>query len=202
LYILAADGFILPELGGNKPLLRLAPKSYDKRMTELLRLLEEMKRSGLISDYAIGGATALIHYFEPFQTADIDVFVVLTDQRGVLINLAPIYSFLASKGVTLRNEYVLVGGIPVQFLVPYNELVEESVRCAKTVPFAGEQCRIPLLEYLMAIMVQTGRAKDKARLEELGKFPELFNRAVFEELIGRFRLEEQWKKIKSEIVFP
>jgi hypothetical protein len=161
-----------------------------------------MKRAGLIVDYALGGATALIHYFEPFQTVDVDVFVVLTDRPGTLVNLSPIYSFLESKGAIPRNEYVLIGGIPVQFLVPYNTLVEETVRAAKAVPFADQICRIPPLEYLMAIMVQTSRAKDKARLEELGNFPQLFNRQVFDGLVTKFGLEEKWKKIKSEIAFP
>lgn len=171
-------------------------------MHELLKLLEEMHKSGLIDNYAIGGATALIHYFEPFQTVDIDVFVVLTDQQGVLVNLSPLFSFLESKGAIPKQEYLLIEGIPVQFLVPYNKLVEESVKTAKTVSFDGLNCRIPALEYLMAIMIQTGRAKDKARLEELGKFPNLFDRALFEEIVSRFGLEEKWQKMKNEISFP
>jgi hypothetical protein len=171
-------------------------------MNELLECLEQMQRNGLISDYAIGGATALIFYFEPFQTVDVDVFVILADQSGVLVNLSPIYSFLESKGATPKGEYVIIGNIPIQFLVPYNTLVEEAVRTARTVKFNGTPCRIPQLEYLMAIMVQTSRAKDKARLEELAKFPQLFNRDMFESLIQRFSLEEKWKRIRSEIVFP
>jgi hypothetical protein len=171
-------------------------------MKELLTVIEEMRRTGLISDYALGGATALIYYFEPFTTVDVDVFVVLSNQEGTLVNLAPIYSFLSARGVVARNEYVLVGGIPVQFLVPYNQLVEESVKAAQVVNFSGTPCRIPPLEYLMAIMVQTGRAKDKARLEELAKFPGLFKRDFLESLISKYKLDERWQKIRSEIVFP
>lgn len=171
-------------------------------MNELLNLLKEMQGCGLIDQYAIGGATALVYYFEPFQTFDVDVFVVLTGQTGVLVNLSPIYSFLSAKGAIPRKEYVLIGDIPVQFLVPYNDLVEHAVKAARELPFAGASCRIPPLEYLMAIMVQTGRAKDKARLEELGRFPELFDRVKFEELISRFNLEERWKRIRSEVIFP
>ena len=130
------------------------------------------------------------------------MFVVLTDQRGSLVNLSPIYSFLQSKGAVHKKEYLIIDNVPVQFLVPYNTLVEESVQAAKTVTFDNLACRIPPLEHLMAIMVQTGRAKDKARLEELGKFPELFDRDVFQQLIIRFGLEEKWTKIKGEISFP
>jgi hypothetical protein len=63
-----------------------------------------MRRSGLIDNYAIGVTTALIHYFEPFQTVDIDVFVVLTDQQGALVNLSPLFSFLKSKGAIPKEE--------------------------------------------------------------------------------------------------
>ena len=55
-------------------------------MKQLLVLLNEMLQNGLIGNYALGGATALIHYFEPIQTQDIDVFVVLTNQKDDLVN--------------------------------------------------------------------------------------------------------------------
>ena len=49
-------------------------------MKKLLELLKAMRDRGLISEYALGGATALIYYFEPIQTQDIDVFIVLQKQ--------------------------------------------------------------------------------------------------------------------------
>jgi hypothetical protein len=171
-------------------------------MNELIKYLAEMKARGLIGDYAIGGATALIYYFEPIQTQDVDVFVVLSSEVGTLVNLSPIYAFLSEHGCEVRGEYILVAGVPVQLLVPYNTLVEEAVAQARTVMFGALECRVPSLEHLMAIMVQTGRAKDKARLEELGNYPDLFNVEIFKSLIGRFALEEKWQKIKQLINFP
>jgi hypothetical protein len=170
-------------------------------MNDLILLLNEMKARGLIADYAIGGATALIYYFEPIQTQDIDVFVVLEASGQALVNLSPIYSFLAERGCQPRNEYVVINGIPVQFLVPYNSLVQEAVGTARTVKFGATDCRIPSLEHLMAIMVQTGRAKDKARLEELAQHPALFDTNIFLNLIAKFGLEETWQKIKNQIAF-
>lgn len=46
-------------------------------MKQIIHLLNKMKKEGVIKNYAIGGATALIYYFEPIQTQDIDVFVRL-----------------------------------------------------------------------------------------------------------------------------
>ena len=40
-------------------------------MKNLILYLLELKNQGLISAYALGGATALIYYYEPFQTQDI-----------------------------------------------------------------------------------------------------------------------------------
>ncbi len=171
-------------------------------MNDLIVLLNEMKARGLIGDYAIGGATGLIYYFEPIQTQDIDVFIVLESQGQPLVNLSPIYSFLAERGCEPKQEYVLVSGVPVQFLVPYNALVQDAVATATSVKFGATDCRVLSLEHLMTIMIQTGRTKDKARLEDLGNHPTLFDKSKFQNLIQRFNLEEKWQKMRQQIDFP
>lgn len=168
-------------------------------MNKLIEHLSGMKQLGLIKGYALGGATALVYYFEPVQTQDIDVFILLSDDKSPLVNLSPIYSYLAENGVSFEKEYVLISGIPVQLLVPYNSLVQEAVITAPLVDFMDTKVHIPTLEYLMAIMVQTGRAKDKARLDELFKFPNLFDVNKFENLLERFSLTEKWLDTKKWI---
>ena len=164
-------------------------------MEKLIQYLNEMVKLGLISGYALGGATALIYYFEPFQTQDIDIFVLLKQKENDLINLSPIYSFLSSKGVESNGEYVNIEGVPVQFLVPYNSLVEEAVHKALSINFRSVEVPIPPLEYLMAIMVQTGRGKDKARLEELSNHEDLYDKDELKKLLGKFNLDEKYEKI-------
>jgi len=165
-------------------------------MKQLLELLNEMIDKGLIGSYALGGATALIHYFEPIQTQDIDVFVALSNQKDQLVNLSPIYSFLKNKGIELEGEYFLIGSTPVQLLVPYNDLVEEAVRDATSSKFLDADVRIPSLEHLMAIMVQTNRLKDRTRLADLIKRPELFDVLKLESILKAHSLEEKFVKIK------
>jgi hypothetical protein len=87
--------------------------------------------------YGIGGATALIYYFEPIQTQDIDVFVVID--------------------------------------AALNDCIEAS--------YADTRVRIFSLEYLMAIMIQTGRGKDKARLEEILKVKLAFNQDKLQSIL-------------------
>jgi hypothetical protein len=157
-------------------------------MKKLLELLSELKSAGLIADYALGGATALVYYWEPVQTQDVDIFIVLSDKSNELVNLAPIYDFLTGKGVTTDKEYLHIDGTPVQFLVPYNQLVEEAVKSAKEVSFLGQSVRIPPLEYLMAIMLQTNRPKDRARLHDIFEEKGLFNLDALRALSERFGL--------------
>ena len=164
-------------------------------MKTLILYLLELKSRGLISNYALGGATALIYYFEPFQTQDIDVFIVLENDSTPLVNLAPIYSFLTEKGVETAGEYLIIDGVPVQFLVPYNPLVEEAVSRSIAVSFFDVEVQIPTIEYLMAIMLQTNRKKDLARLGELFEQPELFEMSLLEEIVSRFNLDERLAKI-------
>ncbi len=166
-------------------------------MEELIKHLKELMKRGLIHSYALGGATALIYYFEPVQTQDVDVFICLSDNVSPLINLSPIYSYFVEHGIQSDQEYLLISGIPVQLLVPYNPLVQEAVESAIEVGYHALTVRIPPLEYLMAIMVQTGRPKDKARLYDISQFPELFSLLEFERIIAKFGLTEKWRALKE-----
>lgn len=44
-------------------------------MKPVIELLNEMKRTGVIQDYAVFGAVAQMRYTEPVATLDADVFV-------------------------------------------------------------------------------------------------------------------------------
>lgn len=156
-----------------------------------------MKEQNIIFEYAVGGATALIYYFEPIQTQDIDIFVYLKNQKDLLVNLEPIYNFMKSNGGVVKNEYIIIHNTPVQFLIPYNPLIEESIKNANTVIFMGELLRIFTLEHLMAVMVQTSRGKDKARLEEILKAQIEFDYNKWTEILSRFDLADKWNKIKT-----
>ena len=63
-----------------------------------------------------------------------------------------------------QAKYVVVSGWPVQFLPPTGPLIEEALAKAVEVDIAGIPARVFTAEYLAAIALHTGRAKDKARL--------------------------------------
>jgi hypothetical protein len=61
---------------------------------------------------------AALNYIEPTVTEDLDILVSFDRERkSGLVTLGPIVGYLAEAGYQeWRNEGVLVGGWPVQFL--------------------------------------------------------------------------------------
>ena len=134
-------------------------------MEATLAVLNDLREEGFYSAYAIGGAVAVLFYAEPVLTYDLDVFVLLAaTESGSLVDLSPLYQRLQSRGYRPEREAILIEGIPVQFIPAYNPLVEEAVREASEVPYGDLRTRVLSLEHLLAIMLQTGRAKDRERL--------------------------------------
>jgi hypothetical protein len=132
---------------------------------ETLEAINQMQADGVIGKYAIGGAVGATFYLEPAATVDLDVFVTLpTASAGLLVSLAPIYEYLKGHGGRVQDEYIVIGGWPVQFLLPSNELECEAVAEAVPTQVEGAPTWVMSAEHLAAIALQTGRAKDHIRL--------------------------------------
>ena len=164
-------------------------------MEKTLKILNELERSGLITKYAIGGAIAVLFYAEPVLTYDMDVFCFLPEETERLVTLSPIYAYLKRKGYREDKEHILIEGVPVQFIPAYNDLVTEAVGQAVETKFRRTKTRVLRLEHLLAIVLQTDRPKDRARL------PYLLDQAKVDQpalarIIKRHGLEAKWKKFK------
>lgn len=136
-------------------------------MKEALKVLQGLVADGVIEDYAIGGAMGATFYLEPVVTMDLDVFVLFKDNTS-LLPLQPIYDALKKRGYFPDDrmpECMDIGGTPVQFLPVYNKLLEEALAQAISFDYDGVPARVLPAEYLAAISVQTGRAKDKLRVQ-------------------------------------
>lgn len=134
-------------------------------MKETLRVINEMRDAGVISDYAIGGAIGALFYLEPIETQDLDVFVALPrSPEGTLLTLGPIYEHLLARGFQTRAEYVIVHGWDVQFVPPGKPLVEEALAEAVEQPVEELRVRVFTAEHLAAICLDVGRSKDIVRL--------------------------------------
>jgi len=133
-------------------------------MEKTLEIINELKKKGLIKNYAIGGGIATIFYVESILTYDLDVFYQASEEEKGVTILSPIYNWLKQKGYKVQREHIIIEGIPVQFIPIYNELAEKAVKEAVEVKYEKTSTRIFKPEYLIAIMVQTFRPKDRERI--------------------------------------
>src|SRR5688572_6120204 len=115
-----------------------------------------MREERVVTDYAIGGATAVLFYAEPTRTYDVDdVFALLPSVgQSLLVSLAPVYRWAESQGFTVDAEHVLVHGVPVQILPAYNALVIDAIHTARVHDYQGLPVRVVGPEHLIALALQ------------------------------------------------
>ena len=79
-------------------------------MEGTLKVPNQMVSDGVISGYAICGAIAAMRYFEPFQTADLDVLVAFPETSGSALGaLIPRSQYLAAHGHKPVRECIQIG---------------------------------------------------------------------------------------------
>ena len=137
-------------------------------MKRALEVIIDLKEKGLIKDYAIGGAIGALRWTEPFFTYDLDIFVILQEEaeKAVVLDLSPIYEYLEKKGYSWQGQWIVIEGIPVDF-VPVDEIGREAVEKAVEVDFEGLKVRVIVPEYLIALFLKAGRDKDMRKIEML-----------------------------------
>lgn len=154
-----------------------------------------MVRDGVIEQYAIGGAVAAIFYVEPINTNDLDIFFHVKDAQAGLDILAPLYQYLSGFGYQAQGETIDIEGWPVQFLPIFNPLLEEAVERANEVVFQRVKTRVMQAEHLVAIMLQTGRFKDHARIAQFVEHG-VVEQGRLADILGRHGLTEKWTRFK------
>jgi hypothetical protein len=169
-------------------------------MKETLAVIERLHADGVIGRYAVGGAVGATFYLEPMATADVDIFV-LFERAPLIVTLTPIYEACAKLGYQAEGEAIRIEGWPVQFLAATNPLLVEAVSHAVTRESDGLTTRVMTAEHLMAVALQTGRAKDHARLvmfveAQIAKMDRL------REILGRHSLLEAWAKFENRFLQP
>ena len=163
-------------------------------MEKTLKVIRELKEQKVFKDYSIGGGIAALYYIEPLLTYDLDIFFIPLEER--IDVLAPIYDYLKEKGFKAKKEHVLIEGVPVQFIPVYNELVKEAVQNSAEVKYGRIKTRILGLEYLVAVMLQTYRAKDRERLVKV--FDEAKTESkLLKQILKRHGLYDKYVRFKE-----
>lgn len=167
---------------------------------DTIAAINQMQADGIIEQYAIGGAVGATFHLEPVATLDVDVFITFRSEAGsLLVNPQPIFDYLKARGSRMEGEYIVIAGWPVQFLPATSPLVAEALAQAVEKDVTGESARVFTAEHLAAIALQTGRAKDKARLLQFIETGAL-DLTRFEAVIARHGLQEAWQRFEKQFL--
>ena len=164
-------------------------------MKETLQQINSLVDSGLIEKYAIAGGIAHFYYIEPSVTFDLDLIVNIIKEANPLAPLTEIYEWSKKNNFKTEGEHIIIEGVPVQFLIPYNDLVVEALEKRREITLFDEKTFILGPEYLMAIMLHTGRASDKERLARFFNESE-YDESIFHDIISRFKLTDKLSEFK------
>lgn len=169
-------------------------------IVQVIRVINQMQAEGVVERYAIGGAVGATFYLEPVATLDVDIFVAFRPQPGqIIVSPQPIFDYLLARGGIVEGEYIVIAGWPVQFLPPTGPLVEEALAQAVTVDVEGTPARVFTAEHLAAIALQTGRAKDHARLLQFIEAAAL-DAQRFQALLQQHGLVERWQVFERKFL--
>lgn len=182
------------------------------KIEEVLRTVNQMKNDGVIERYAIGGAVGATFYLEPVSTLDVDIFIEVHAMARVGIEgehgvrgrrrvdcMGRVVTRPSDREIA--SQYIVVSGWPVQFLPPTGPLIEEALARPVEVDIEGIPARVFTAEYLAAIALQTGRAKDKARLLQFVEALAL-NLSSFEVIVAKHGLTPQWERFQQQFLTP
>jgi len=162
-------------------------------MKGTLQVINQMVADGVIDGYVIGGAIAATYYLEPINTSDVGIFFHIAISASGLATLSPLYAYLRERGHEPKDETIEIAGWPVQFLPIFNPLLEEAYQQALKITFQAVPTQIMQTVHLMAIMVQTGRPKDYARLLQFIE-ADAVDVSTLELVLARHDLSERWKE--------
>jgi len=161
----------------------------DMGFADALRAVNAMKGEGVIEDYAIAGAMAIVFWSEPVPTFDLDVLVALPTAPGALVSLNAVYRWAEARGYPAAEEHIVIEGLPTQFLPSPTPLAGEAIAAARDVDYEGVVVRVVPPEYLIALYLQpeAKTAKRRERAAMLLELPSL-NRSRLDEILLRHGL--------------
>lgn len=164
-------------------------------MEKTIKIINQMRDEQVFSSYAICGGIAALFYIEPVTTFDLDVFIIIPGDTGAIVSLSSIYSWLGVQGYKYDKEQVVIEGVPVQFIPVYNSLINDAVQNSIQKQYGSTNAWVVSAEYLMAIMVQTYRPRDRDRLVRFLDETKI-NEAIFSEILEKYNLKNAFKEFK------
>jgi len=160
----------------------------------VLVTLNELKKKGVIQDYAVGGGYAVMFYDIPITTYDLDVLVALPSED----DFHRLYEHFRKRGAKIEDVYIFINDMPVQFLPNYiSPLFNDAIKEANEIEFEGVHSKFVSIEYLIALLLTTFRLKDRIRIQNL---LDKADKNILRDIIKRFnndqgQLSERYKGV-------
>ena len=166
-------------------------------MKKTLQKINNLVDLGIIEKYALAGGMAQFYYIEPSITYDLDLIIQIPGEETIMDPRAQINEWAKNNNYSLVKEHIIIEGIPVQFLLAYNDLVKEALRNSYEIRLFDETTYILGPEYLMAILLQTGRSTDRERLAKFLNETE-YDKEKFYKILDKFNLLDSFNKLKEK----
>jgi hypothetical protein len=131
---------------------------------KVIKRLNRLKKTGVIKDYAIGGAHAVAYYLEPVKTLGLDIFVFAESDQDFYI----FRTYIKKAGFRVRGTHMIIDDTPVHFLPgSLHPFINEAVRKAKRIRVRSIPTKVLTAEYLIVSLLTAFRLKDKMVIPDL-----------------------------------
>lgn len=153
-------------------------------LKDTLLALNKIKSEGIIQDYAIIGGYAVIFHSVPYSTFDMDVGIILRDEK----DFHRLYEYFRSRGNRIEDVYIYIADTPVQFLPDYiSPLYREAIEKAQIVSIEDVKSKVARVEHLIVLALDIYRTKDKYRIMQLIN---KVDKKLLEDIITRYDNKE------------
>ena len=167
---------------------------------KVIEMINGMQADGVIERYAIGGAVGATFYLEPVATLDVDVFVEFHTEPGSrIVSREPIFKYLRDRGCPMEGAYIVIANWPVQFLPAGSGLLQEALAAAVEKDVGGTPACVFTPEHIAAVALETGRAKDKARVLQFVEAGGL-DLERLQEILARHGLSSDWEQFERQFL--
>jgi hypothetical protein len=99
----------------------------------------------------------------------------------------------------IASQHVVIAGWPIQFLPAGSALVQEALAKAVEKDVEGTPARVFTAEHLAAIALETGRAKDKARVLQFIE-ANAIDLDRLQEILTRHGLAGAWQQFERQFL--
>src|SRR5438034_4596682 len=103
------------------------------------------------------------------------------------------------SGREIASQYVVIAGWPVQFLPAGTALLQEALAAAVEKDVEGTRARVLTAEHIAAIALDTGRAKDKARVLQFIEAGAV-DLDRLHRILGRHGLSSAWQQFERQFL--